>query len=184
MHEQYLGDSFDILKRFWVHLLSPTASMLAHPRFIPRDLQIRFTQLTGAPIFDPNSPPRTAYSLLLDPHTGIPLPQAVNQNLRVSHAPIDFIASLFNDSALAFIACFDQTTKREPGISLVDQLDRKREQLLTHKISSFYYVSHAPFLFASRSPETLTAIRQSMIDAGIPTETSTTVRLQTVNKVP
>ena len=180
MHEKYLGDSFDILKRFWVDLLSPTATMLAHSRFIPADLRPRFTQLTGAAIYDPADAMTSGYSLLLDPHTGIPLPDAVDQDLCVSHAPIDFIASLFDDPHLSFVACYDQTVKRKADFSLVDQLDAKRTQLLTHDIPSFYYVSHAPFLFASRSRATLHSIRQCMIDAGIPVETSTTIRLQAV----
>lgn len=181
MHEQYLGDSFDILKRFWVDLLSPAAPMLAHSRFIPADLQPRYTQLTGATIYDPTNTMTSAYSLLLDPHTGIPLPDAANQRLRVSHAPIDFIASLFDDPNLSFIACYDQTARRQADLSLVYQLNAKRTQLLTHDIPSFYYVSHAPFLFASRSADTLNSIRQRMLDAGIPERTSTTIRLQTVN---
>ncbi len=180
MHEQYLGDSFDILKRFWVDLLSPVAPMLAHPRFIPADLRPRFTQLTGAEIYDPSNAMTSVYSLLLDPHTGIPLPDAVNQNVRISHAPIDFVATLFNDPQLAFVACYDQTAKRQAGNPRTDQLDAKRSQLLTHRVASFYYVSHAPFLFASRTVGTLNVIRQRMIDAGIPEHTSTTVRLQTV----
>jgi len=180
MQEQYLGDSFDILKRFWVDLLSPAATMLAHARFIPEDLRPRFTQLTGSPIYDPSDTMTSAYSLLLDPHTGIPLPDAVNQDLRVSHAPIDFIASLFDDPHLSFVVCYDQTALRKADLSLADQLDAKRTQLLTHGILSFYYMSHAPFLFASRSRETLNSIRECMIDAGIPVETSTTIRLQTV----
>ena len=181
MHEKYLGDSFDILKRFWVELLSPVASMHAHARFIPTALQQRFTRLTGAPIVGQTPNPDSPYSLLLDPHTGIPLPNAANQNLRVSHAPIDFIVGLFDDPQLSFIACYDQTAKREAGLPLVDQLDTKRNALLVHTVHSFYYVSHAPFLFASLSVDILNAIRKRMIDAGIPTATTTTVRLQTVN---
>ncbi len=180
MHEQHLGDSYDILKRFWVALLSPFATMHAHSRFIPTELRYRFSQLTGAAIYEPLDLKTEPYSLLLDPHTGIPLPGAENQDLRVSHAPIGFIASLFDDQYLSFVACYDQTKKRQAGRPLTDQLDAKRSLLLTHGIASFYYVSHAPFLFASRSVDTLHSIRQRMIDAGIPECTSRTIRLQTV----
>ena len=180
MHEQYLGDSFDILKRFWVDLLSPIAPMLAHSRFVPNDLRPRFTHLTGAEIYDGSNAMTSAYSLLLDPHTGIPLPDAVNQKLRVSHAPIDFIGSLFGDPNLSFISCYDQARKRQAGLSLLDQLNAKRTQLLTHDIHSFYYVSHAPFLFASPCSVTLNRVRHRLMDAGIPEQTTTTVRLQSV----
>lgn len=180
MHEKYLGDSFDILKRFWVEVLSPAATMLAHPDFIPKDLQRRFTQLTGAEIYDPSTPTTSTYSLLIDPNTGIPLPSGKNQNTRISHAPISFIASVFEDSQLSFIACYDQSKSRQTDLTLMDQLDAKRRQLLQHDIYSFYYVSHAPFLFASRSSGTLKSIRKLLIEAGIPEQTSTTIRLQTV----
>lgn len=107
MHEKYLGDSFDILKRFWVELLSPVAPMMAHSRFIPDHMRQSFTRLTGAPIFDATRKPRRPYSLLLDPHAGIPLPDASYQKLRMSHVPIEFIADLFADVDLLFVACYD-----------------------------------------------------------------------------
>ena len=95
MHERYLGDSYDIVKRFWAETLSPVAPLFAHPRFIPADLQKRFSKFTKIQIWPADQTANTPYSLLLDPHTGIPLPDAANQRERISHSPINFIAELF-----------------------------------------------------------------------------------------
>jgi hypothetical protein len=64
MLEKYLGDSYDLIKRFWHEALEPIAPLYAHPKFIPADLRTRFTTLTSIPILD--SPPEPA----LRPVTG------------------------------------------------------------------------------------------------------------------
>lgn len=92
MHERYLGDSYDIVKRFFGEQLSPIAPMHAHPRFVPNDLYDAFTRLTTIPIWDENAD--VEFSLLLDPHTGIPLPDAAMQDVRISHAPIQCPSAL------------------------------------------------------------------------------------------
>src|SRR6266478_6504291 len=33
VHEKYLGDSYDLVKRFWCESLGPVAPLYAHPRF-------------------------------------------------------------------------------------------------------------------------------------------------------
>ena len=127
MHERYLGDSFDIVKRFWRQLLSPIAPVFAHPRFILAALQGAFTRLTEIPIWDEGDKTGKDYALLLDPHTGIPLPDAAMNELRISHAPITFIAGLFNDASLQFIICFDQTADRQHDLCIADQRDANQQ---------------------------------------------------------
>ena len=181
MHERYLGDSYDIVKRFWGELLSPISPVLAHPRFIPSDLRNYFTRLTNIPMWDETRTDHTRYSLLLDPHTGIPMHDAAMQVLRISHAPIKFIADLFSDANLSFIICFDQTTDRQHDLSVADQRDAKRHALNALGIVSFYYLSHAPFLFASKTPGTLNEVRDRILNAGIPEITSSGTRVQRIS---
>ncbi len=181
MREKYLGDSFDIVKRFWVELLNPIADVYLDPRFVPLDLHAALSCFTGARIWNEAEDVHRKFSLLLDPHTGIPLPDARDQRVRKSHAPIQDIARLFDNRKLSFLMCYDQSVKRQAGFPRVAQLDAKRDALLSLGIHSFYYVSHAPFLFASRSATTLRKIRKRMVKTGIPAETSSTIRLQAVN---
>ena len=189
MREEKLGDSYDMLKRFWVELLSTVAPMHAHGHFIlnvPEGFRQQYVELTKAQITDNPEMIKTSYSLLLDPDTGIPLPNAQDQRLRSSHAPISFIVRRFDHPQLAFVVCYDQSMDRHArhaGDTLVHQLDVKRRALLDARrkpIHSFYYVSHARFLFASRSVKKLKEIRDLMLMVGIPSETTAGVRLQEI----
>jgi len=88
MHEKYLGDSYDLVKRFWRENLKRVAPLYAHPRFVPVEIRARYTSLTSIPIFE--SRPRGQFGILLDPHTGIPLPGEAF-HATASHAPLQFL---------------------------------------------------------------------------------------------
>src|SRR5438552_17254728 len=45
VHEKYLGDSYDLVKRFWCESLGPVAPLYAHPRFVPSLLMLLFFSL-------------------------------------------------------------------------------------------------------------------------------------------
>lgn len=58
MKREFLGDSYDMVKRFWADLLRHTAPLYADPRFYQDDdkskevgLQREFTRLTGIRIY-------------------------------------------------------------------------------------------------------------------------------------
>jgi hypothetical protein len=46
MKRDYLGDSYDAVKRMWQDMLVNWAPLYAEPRFIPEDLRADFTLLT------------------------------------------------------------------------------------------------------------------------------------------
>jgi hypothetical protein len=48
----YLGDSYDIVKRFWSESLRAVAPLLAHPRFVPADIRMQYTSVTSIPVLD------------------------------------------------------------------------------------------------------------------------------------
>jgi len=77
MKREYLGDTYDAVKRFWQELLVDWAPLQAEPRFFPRDLRQEFTQLTKIPMLTDDFP--ETYSILNDPDTGIRLPGEQNQ---------------------------------------------------------------------------------------------------------
>jgi len=182
MRDIYLGDSYDIVKRFWAHALRDIAPMYAHPRFVPVDLRAQFSALTTIEILDSNRLPETPFGMLLDPHTGIPLPDARCQKVSIALAPVSFIAEQFAILGPAFIVCFDQTHDRHRSkeLGIDDQREAKRDALLSLGVYSFYYLSHAPFLFMAKDIGMLKRVRDSLTATGIPEQTPATIRLQPI----
>lgn len=168
MHAKYLGDSYDIVKRFWAEQLMGIAPLFAHPRFIPPGIAPAFVDMVRMPIFSHSARPTEPFGLFLDPHTGIPLPTSLSRRATVSHAPLSFIEAEFERCGPHYQVCFDQSHDRGSGLSRVEQRSRKQEALRVRRIASFYYVSHAPFLFAARDSAVLGFIHRRLLDSGLP----------------
>jgi hypothetical protein len=86
MREVYLGDSYDLIKRFWTENLCKVAPLYAHSRFVPQSIRKQYTKVTAVPVLE--SVPEKSFGLLLDPQIGIPLPTDPIGNASVSHAPL------------------------------------------------------------------------------------------------
>jgi hypothetical protein len=166
----YLGDSYDIVKRFWAESLRQLGPLYSHPRFVPTDIRVRYTAVTSIPVLDTDDLPEGPFGLLLDPHTGIPLPAESPAGATASHAPLPFIVQVNERLRPAYMICFDQSYHRHHELSRPEQLEKKREFLRGQGISSFYYDSHAPFLFMAGKAETLSAVRSRLVSLGVPEE--------------
>jgi hypothetical protein len=105
---------------------------------------------------------------LLDPHTGIPVPSEGAAEAAASHAPLPLIAHLNAALRPANMICFEQSYHRRHELSKPDQVEKKREFLRLEGIDSFYYQSHAPFLFMAETAEELSAVKERLISLGIP----------------
>ena len=110
MKRDYLGDSYDAVKRLWQQVLADSAPLYAVPRFIPPELQADFTRLTGIPIL--SSRPPAAFSLLNDPDTGIRLPGEENQSEPRTHISIPSILDQLDQHSPRCIVTFDQSDYR------------------------------------------------------------------------
>jgi hypothetical protein len=117
VRSEFLGDSFDIVKRFWAEQLAPVGPLLAHPRFVPKSIRTEFEQITQIRVLDGDGAPDRAYGLFLDPGTGIPLPSSANQTASVSHAPLGFLAAELRRFRPRYVICFDQSLYRSSGHS-------------------------------------------------------------------
>jgi hypothetical protein len=170
VRHDYLGDSYDIVKRFWAESLRPIARLFAHPRFVPAAIRSRYTALTTVPVLDPEELPEGPFGLLLDPDTGIPLPAESPTEPTASHAPLAFIVRLNATLRPAYMICFDQSHHRRHELTRPQQLQRKRDFLRAEGISSFYYHSHAPFLFMAERPEVLSTAKGRLVSLGVPPE--------------
>lgn len=166
MKREYLGDSFDIVKRLWRDLFAAWAPMYAEPRFIPRELQSDYTHLTGIRMLGPEIV--SAYSLLNDPDTGIRAPDAKVQSEGRSHIVLSTIVDQCNRQGVQVVVTFDQSSHRTAGLGAPQQRAAKLHHLARSKIAAFYYVSHAPFLFASSSSDALKHTVRLIQGAGIP----------------
>ena len=166
MKRHYLGDSYDALKRLWQELLADWAPLYATPTFIPIDLRQEFTHLTRIPML-PDDPP-SKYSILNDPDTGIRLPGKENQTEGRTHISIKTIINQIRDSGAKCVITYDQSNYRNSGMKLDEQRKVKIGQILSEGFHSFYYVSHAPFLFAAPNNDALSQIQIILKTAGIP----------------
>jgi hypothetical protein len=170
MKEKYLGDSYDLVKRFFSQVLDPIARLYAYPKFVPDDIVGSYEKVTTIPIL-PETGPGGRFGILLDPDTGVRLPAKVDDTVHhVSprHVTLQFIVDLNIERHPEYMICFDQSHHRKHEHSREDQRKAKMEFLRTHGIPSFYYASHAPFLFASQKSETLRLILERLMSVGIP----------------
>jgi hypothetical protein len=169
MNQKYLGDSYDIVKRFLAEGLRPIAPLFADSRFIPEMISASYSLVTAMPILNPKGLlPQKPFGILLDPNTGIPLPSGLVQYTTVKHASLDYIVRIYDELNPEYLICFDQSYHRKHELSKPKQKDKKRKYLLGFGLYSFYFESQAPFLFISRKPEVLDSIRKWLLSMGIP----------------
>ena len=165
MKARYLGDSYDLVKRYWAEKLREIAPLYAHPQFVPSDIRDDYKRVVGVEITGEFP---ASYGLLLDPDTGIPAPDNPQTNPTFSHAPLPYIVKLIAECKPEYVICYDQSYHRNHRLSKEQQRDEKRRYLRKHKLDSFYYVSHAPFLFLSSRKNVLGNIRKCLRFLGIP----------------
>ncbi len=166
MRRKHLGDSYDALKRLWQELLADWAPLYATQTFIPIDLQQEFMQLTKIPML-PDDPP-SIYSILNDPDTGIRLPGEENQTEGRIHISIKTIINQLRESGAQCVITYDQSNYRNIGMKLEEQRKVKIGRIVSEGFHGFYYVSHAPFLFAVPNTDALSQIQTILKNAGIP----------------
>jgi len=168
MKSEFLGDSYDAVKRMWREMLADWAPLYAEPRFFSKEDEIRqkFTRLTGIQMLTGN--PQSAYSILNDPDTGIRLPSEQNQAEGRTHITISTIIDQLRAKEVRCVITFDQSDYRNSGQSREEQRRAKMHHLIDEAFGCFYYVSHAPFLFATPNAKILEELQKILTGAGIP----------------
>lgn len=164
MKRAFLGDSYDAVKRMWQELLAEWAPLYADPQFIPIELRADFGKLTRITMLNDQLPP--VYSILNDPCTGIRLPTERNQSEGGTHISLRTIIRQLEDGARCVVT-FDQSNYRHIG-NLKEQHRTKMQWLDKKGCHSFYYDSHAPFLFAFPNKDDRLGAEGILIEAGIP----------------
>jgi hypothetical protein len=168
MRDKFIGDSYDIVKRFWCESLGAIAPLFSHPRFLPPEIRGRYTAVTLIPVLDLESLPKKPFGILLDPHTGISLPDVPQKGMTISHISLPSLVRIFDELRPQYMICFDQSFHRQSGLSHEKQRLMKMNSLRKSRLASFYYVSHASFLFITDRQEILVLIRDRLTLLGIP----------------
>lgn len=166
MKKEYLGDSYDAVKRLWRDLLQDWAPLFADGRFIPEDIREHFSLFTKIPIL--KELPQESFSVLNDPDTGIRLPGEINQKEGRTHISITTIVDQLKINKINCVVTFDQSYHRKGKGSHKDQRITKMDEIREKGFYSFYYVSHAPFLFACPSKTLLIELKNLLKEAGVP----------------
>jgi hypothetical protein len=166
MKRDFLGDSYDAVKRLWQQVLVDWAPLFAEPQFLPEDLRDDFTRLTGIPLLTAQRPRN--YSILNDPDTGMRLPREANQAEGRTHISFATVIKQLQEQGPRCVVTFDQSDYRHGKMKRKEQRRAKMAMLDESGFPTFYYVSHAPFLFAFPNIEALAELRNRLICAGIP----------------
>jgi hypothetical protein len=160
MRSEWFGDSYDIVKRFFVTEITALGyAVFVNPMASGNWAAVEpdFLRLLGARHVR-DAVGNGATALLIDPDTGL------SERGSASHATFDQIIAALNDHDLVIV--FDQSISR--AAAPLGQLTSKLRRLDGCGVYAFYYDSHARFLFASRSPEPLAALRAALVATGLP----------------
>jgi hypothetical protein len=164
MDQEFLGDSYDLVKRFWAENLSSIATIYADERFIPEEIRHAYTRMTRIPLFHKSIP--HPFAIFLDPCTGIPRLKNRARRPTKKYAPLPFIIEVFEQHHPEFLVCFDQSFGRNDDKEAC--MEEKRGELFSKGLHTFYFTSHANFLFVSESPEIISSIKKLLLELGIP----------------
>jgi hypothetical protein len=160
MNRDWFGDSYDIVKRFFVgELRSLGYSVYVDP--LPTGeweaVESAFLEFLGA-VHVRDAQPSVASALFLDPDTGI--------SARPSRAHTTISSIVGHLARHEIVFAFDQSFSR--GANPLPQLRAKLQSLREQGAHGFYYDSHARFIFASLSSQKLGAVREALLKAGLP----------------
>jgi len=161
MNPQWFGDSFDIVKRFFVENLNAIGyHVVVDPMFTGEwnGLENDFYQFLKAYPLTEKSSSKSA--LLLDPDTGI------GRKKSKHHVTIKCIADQLLHHDVVF--SFDQSFPR--GKNAKYKIKEKLRLLQETGNHGFYYDSHARFLFAAKSIEILREVEQQLLASGLPAD--------------
>ncbi|HEY2323176.1 MAG TPA: hypothetical protein VGJ82_09980 [Thermoanaerobaculia bacterium] len=159
MNTKYLGDSYDLVKRFFSRELTNIGyEVVADPMFTGPWADADKSRLLNLVQVSPerkNVVGRTA--LFLDPDTGI--------HERQSRHHVSYARIAGETESYQLVFSFDQSfSRREAPITVIR---RKIEAMRALGCSAMYYDSHARFLFASRV-DAVMELREHLLSVGLP----------------
>lgn len=159
MNPDWFGDSYDIVKRFFVGTLKREGfSVFVNPMFTGdwKGLEDSFYSFIDALPYPTGEIPGPS-AVLLDPDTGI------GKTKTERHMTVRDVADEATKFSIVF--CFDQSFSRgQPQ----EQMEYRLRLLRTEKVYGFYYNSHAKFLFAGRDGKMMGKVELALAKSGLP----------------
>lgn len=161
MNPEWFGDSYDVVKRFFVQALTEIGyEVFVDPMFTGNwgDKKQKFLNFIGAKCVDDFKKTENKTALFIDPDTGI------GKKESSKHVTISSIIKTLDEFELVF--SFDQSFSysRSSG----DQMEKKLNELLRQGGAGFFYDSHARFLFASKHIVFIDEIKNALLKLGLP----------------
>ncbi len=157
----FLGDSYDLVKRFFILELQALGYAVAIDPMFTGDWMGReqdFHRLLGLLSNRPPKDKTLKHCLFLDPDTGL------NERGGRQHASLARIAGEAQVNELVF--AFDQSFSRQA--SPLEVMKQKINFLAQQGVHSVYYDSHARFLFAAQRATTLRRLIEHWVRVGMP----------------
>lgn len=161
MNPKWFGDSYDIVKKFFVDTLKDIGyEVYIDPMFTGNwnEKEQHFINFIGAKLNDGFEIPARKSAILVDPDTGI--------KEKASSKHVNFNTIIQNLDKYEIVFLFDQSFSRSK--SSEEQMQKKLSTLNKLGGNGFYYDSHTKFLFASKNLNAINAIRERPLQIGIP----------------
>jgi hypothetical protein len=161
MRPEFLGDSYDIVKRFFCETLRSLGyTVYIDPLFTGdwSGQETAFNRFLGVEPFAGAKAASTPTALFLAPDTG------VNEKGSLSHVSYERLVEEAKKHSLVFV--FDQAFSRAGDAG--PKLQAKLNKLSNLGCAALYYASHAHFLFVSREPQRLHRLCYELLALGLP----------------
>ena len=161
MNPAYLGDSYDLVKRFFCRELSLLGYSVTVDAMLTGSWNTNaseFYRLIGAEPLNREKPISKRAALFIDPDTGI--------NIRggKQHASFDRLARESKNYELVF--AFDQSFSRQAKAE--DVIREKLSALRARDCHGMYYDSHARFVFVANQESVLHELQVQLVALGLP----------------
>ena len=163
MNPGFLGDSYDLVKRFFCReLVALQYEVVVDPMFTGTwgNRETQFYRLIGATPKAVGAAPTAGTALFLDPDTG------VDSNGGKQHVSCDRVVREATTHELVF--SFDQSFSRQAKPR--DVMQAKLAAVSSCGGRAMYYDSHARFLFVSLKEHPLQELREHLVSLGLPAE--------------
>ncbi len=161
MNPAFVGDSYDLVKRFFTKELILLGYEVAIDPMYTGDwngMKEEFLQLVGVNTPQMEADKFSRRALFLDPDTGV--------NHKGGKQHVAFVRIAHETRAYDLVFAFDQSFSRQAKPR--EAMRAKLEQLQNFGIQGMYYDSHARFLFASKRSDELNELREHLVQLGMP----------------
>jgi hypothetical protein len=161
MNPDYLGDSYDIVKRFFCEALRTLGYVVYIEPMLTGEWSgsdAEFYAFLGVKHVRNFGTQHSRTALFIDPDTG------VSGRASITHTSFDQLARSLEQHTIVFV--FDQSFSRSSAPK--EQMVRKLTELKSRGCEAFYYNSHARFLFTSRTGNHLQSLQDYLHSLGLP----------------